>query len=315
MDLIASPLAAAILTGLAVFAGFLAFQPRRSARQVAERMEALWQEAASRRSTVPEVEGSFLERVVLPGGRALVRRLGRLLPSSMVEEIQAQLNLAGRPGGLTGTDFLGLRVLAAAIGLALGFVFGSRLGGVNPRMALLAPLTLALFGFMAPNFWLSGRIRQRRSQIQAALPDALDMLTICVEAGLAFESALQRVSNQWSGPLSQEFGRVVAEMRLGVPRPQALRRLAQRCDVADVSSFVAVLVQADSMGTSIAQVLRSQAGQIRTLRRQRAEERANQAPIKVIMVMMMFIFPALFVVILGPAVPKIVAAFSGVGGQ
>jgi tight adherence protein C len=121
------------------------------------------------------------------------------------------------------------------------------------------------------------------------------------------------VSEQWKGALSNELSRVVSEIRLGVPRPQALRRLAQRCDVPDVSSFVAVLVQADSMGTSIAQVLRSQADQIRVLRRQRAEEKANKAPMKVVMAMLLFIFPALFVVILGPAVPRIIEAFSHMG--
>ncbi len=112
-------------------------------------------------------------------------------------------------------------------------------------------------GYYLPAQWLAGRKRQRQAQIQRALPDALDMLTICVEAGLAFESGLQRVSMQWSGPLSDEFARVVSEMRLGVPRAQALRRLAERCGSLDVSSFVAVLVQADSVGTSIAQVLQA----------------------------------------------------------
>jgi tight adherence protein C len=144
--------------------------------------------------------------------------------------------------------------------------------------------------------------------IQRGLPDALDMLTICVEAGLAFESALQRVSDRWPGPLSDEFARSVAEIRLGVPRSQALRRMAARCSVTDVSSFVAVLVQADSMGTSIARVLHSQADQIRVLRRQRAEEKANKAPIKVMIPMVLFIFPALFVVILGPGAPTILEA-------
>jgi tight adherence protein C len=122
------------------------------------------------------------------------------------------------------------------------------------------------------------------------------------------------VSSQWQGPLSEEFARVVAEIRLGVPRAQALRRFSGRCDVDDVTSFVAVLVQADSMGTSVSQVLHSQSEQMRVLRRQRAEEKANKAPIKIIMAMLVFIFPALFVIILGPAVPRIIEAFSGMGG-
>jgi tight adherence protein C len=166
-----------------------------------------------------------------------------------------------------------------------------------------------LLGYMMPNYWLSMRVKQRKDAIQRSLPDALDMLTICVEAGLAFESALQRVGEQWRGPLSDEFSRAVAEIRLGVARPQALRRMSARCGVADVSSFVAVLVQADSMGTSISHVLHSQGDQIRTLRRQRAEEMANKAPIKMLIPMGLLIFPALFITILGPAVPRILDAF------
>ena len=180
----------------------------------------------------------------------------------------------------------------------------------NPTVTLLAPLFGAFVGLMLPRNWLSGRVTQRKDLIQRSLPDALDMLTICVEAGLAFEASLQRVSERWKGPLSDEFARVVAEVRLGVPRSQALRRMAQRCDSPDVFSFVAVLVQADSMGSSIAQVIHGQADQIRVLRRQRAEEKANKAPIKVLIPMVLFIFPALFVIILGPAVPKIIDAFS-----
>jgi tight adherence protein C len=312
MELIFSPISAAALLALAVFAGVLAFRPSRSAKTVETRMESYLTAEEARQNELHEVRGTFWERAIAPALHGFVRTVGRLLPNRTVEEIQTQLMLAGRPGNLSGVDFLGVRVLAATGGLALGFMFAMRMGN-DRRFLLLGPLMGALLGYMAPQSWLSGRIRKRRESLQRSLPDALDMLTICVEAGLAFESAMQRVSEQWVCALSEEFARTVAEVRLGVPRPQALRRLSQRCDVPDISSFVAVLVQADSMGTSIAQVLRSQANQIRLLRRQRAEEKANQAPIKVIMAMMMFIFPALFVIILGPAVPKIVVAFSGFG--
>jgi tight adherence protein C len=243
----------------------------------------------------------------------VLQGLGRLAPSRGLERLDLRLTVAGRPGKLGALDFLGLRILLVAIGLGLGFLYGRSAG--NPKMLLLGPLGGAVFGYMAPNSWLQGRIHKRKDIIQRALPDALDMLTICVEAGLAFESALQRVSDQWRGPLSDEFARVVAEIRLGVPRGQALRRMAQRCDLPDVGSFVAVLVQADSMGTSIAHVLRSQADQMRVLRRQRAEEKANKAPIKMLMPMLIFIFPALFVVILGPAVPTLISGFGSMGGK
>jgi tight adherence protein C len=247
--------------------------------------------------------------MIFPLVRSLLRAIGKLAPSRTLEDINQQLIRAGRPGGLAATDFLGIWVLVFCMGAVLGFLFGRSFGAANPRMIFLGPLLGAGFGYMAPRFWLSSRGKERTETIQRSLPDALDMLTICVEAGLGFEAALLRVSDQWKGPLSDEFARVVAEIRLGVPRTQALRRMEQRIDNADVSSFVAVLIQADNMGTSIAQVIHSQSDQIRVLRRQRAEEKANKAPIKVLIPMLLFIFPALFVIILGPAVPQILKAF------
>ena len=262
-------------------------------------------------NSMGDLQGSFLDRVVFPTIRKIISLVGRMAPSQSLEAINEQLTIAGRPGNLTAADFVGIRLLAVVFFLALGIYVGIVAGASNPKMRLIAPGACLIIAYILPKQWLTGKIRKRKDAIQRSLPDALDMLTICVEAGLAFESALQRVADQWEGPLSDEFSRVVAEIRLGVPRPQALRRLGQRCNSPDLSSFVAVLVQADSMGTSIAQVLHSQADQIRTLRRQRAEETANKAPIKVLVVMVLFIFPALFVVILGPRVPKILEAFAG----
>ncbi|MCX6032340.1 MAG: type II secretion system F family protein [Chloroflexi bacterium] len=314
MELIFSPLAVAVLVILAVISLTMALRPARSARVVGDRLDNYLaedrQEARQKAATADALREPFVQRVLIPSGRQLLQVLGRLMPTGMIEDINSQLVIAGRPGNLSGLDFLGVQVLAAALGLLFAYFYGGMLL-TNPLYKLLAPFVGAAFGYMLPKNWLSGKMRTRKDTILRALPDALDMLTICVEAGLAFESAMQRVSDQWKGPLSQEFGHVVTEIRLGVPRSQALRRMSLRCDVPDVSSFVAVLVQADAMGTSIAQVLHSQAEQMRVLRRQRAEEKANKAPIKVIMAMLVFIFPALFIVILGPAVPKILAAFGG----
>jgi len=316
MNLVFSPFMVAFMMALALFAIFLAFRPKKTVTTDLEDRTArlLSAMAVDKGGPAEEMEEPFVQRVLIPLGRSILRAVGRHMPSQMLEAIQNQLVLAGRPGNLTATDFLGLRVLAGSVGLVLGYLYGSRLAA-DPRLRMLAPLIGTIFFYTLPQSWLTSRIKRRKDVIQRALPDALDMLTVCVEAGLAFEAALQRVSDQWAGPLSDEFARLVSEIRLGVPRPQALRRLAQRCDVPDVTSFVAVLVQAHSMGTSIALVLRSQADQIRTLRRQRAEEKANKAPIKVLVVMLLFIFPALFVVILGPAVPKVIDAFSAMGGR
>jgi tight adherence protein C len=158
---------------------------------------------------------------------------------------------------------------------------------------------------MLPKFWIRSKISSRRHQIARALPDALDMLTIGVEAGLAFESAMLRVGDQWNNALSQEFRRVVSEMRLGVQRNEALRRMADRNGVEDLNTFVAVLIQSNMLGVSIAQVLHGQAEQMRVKRRQMAEQQARQATVKIVVVLVFFIFPALFIVILGPAVPRI----------
>jgi tight adherence protein C len=313
MELIFSPLGAAVLVGLAVLSFAFMLRPARQVESLEDRMEAFLSREQERSGAIDEVQGSFIQRVVLPAGQRFIQTLGRLAPAKATEEINLQLIVAGRPGNLGPLDFLGLRILLAIVGLGLGFLNSRNVA--NPTFRLLGPAMGLAFGYMLPSYWLKSQVRRRKDIIQRALPDALDMLTVCVEAGLAFESALQRVSTQWKGALSEEFGRVVAEIRLGVPRPQALRRFSQRCDVPDVASFVAVLVQADSMGTSIANVLHSQADQMRVLRRQRAEEKANQAPIKVVMAMMIFIFPALFIVILGPAVPALMNTFGAMGAK
>jgi tight adherence protein C len=313
LDLIFSPVVVSMLVGLTCMALALAFRPTRASQALEGRLSAFLSHAEMRQAadSMSDLNGSFLDRVVFPMVRKLLGLIGRMAPSQTLEGINEQLTIAGRPGNLSAADFVGIRLIFMLFCVGLAVFAGRTVGAGNPRMGLLVVGGCLAVGFLFPKQWLSGKIKARKDAIQCSLPDALDMLTICVEAGLAFESALQRVADQWEGPLSDEFSRVVAEIRLGVARTQALRRLAQRCSTPDVGSFVAVLVQADSMGTSIAQVLHSQADQIRTLRRQRAEEKANKAPIKVLVVMVLFIFPALFVVILGPAIPKILEAFSG----
>jgi tight adherence protein C len=180
-------------------------------------------------------------------------------------------------------------------------------GPVQYRVGL--PFVLAALGWIVPNAWLSRRISQRKRAIQRALPDAIDLLVISVEAGLGFDQALLRVVEKWDNELTREFARTLSEMRMGIPRRQALRDLARRVNVDDLNVFIASLVQADQLGVSISQVLRAQANQMRLRRRQRAQELAHKAPIKMIFPMVFLIFPALYVVILGPAIPRIVEAF------
>jgi tight adherence protein C len=152
-------------------------------------------------------------------------------------------------------------------------------------------------------------VRERQSQIARALPDALDMMSICVDAGLGFEAAIQKVAIQWDNELALEMRRVISEIRVGVTRSEALRHLAERTGVTDIANFVAVLIQADLLGIAIRNVLHTQAEQMRVRRRQRAQEAAQKAPLKMLFPMTLFIFPAMFVVILGPAIPRFLEVF------
>jgi tight adherence protein C len=312
MDILFSPASVSFLVMLAILAIGLALKPNTTKRVVKTRAAEYLQrsELEDPAETLRTLQGSFFKRVVVPMFRRLFQVLGKLAPTNMTENINDLLIAAGRPGNLTATDFMGMCVLVAAVLALAGFVYARKVMADSPMFMLIGPVAGAAVGFMFPRYWLMSAGTKRKDLIQRTLPDALDMLTVCVEAGLAFESALQRVSERWPGPLAEEFNRVVAEVRLGVARSQALRRMAIRCASPDVASFVAVLVQADSMGTSIAQVVHSQADQIRVLRRQRAEEKANKAPIKVLIPMVLFIFPALFVVILGPGIPRILEGLS-----
>jgi tight adherence protein C len=254
-----------------------------------------------------ELAKPWRERLLLPLLRSL-HGLGRLLtPSRNFEQLQQDLVQAGLLDRLAVIDFLGLRFLAAAVAGGGVFLFTST------TRPLFSALLLAFVGFVvglyAPNFWLKMQIARRQKAITRALPDALDRMSICVDAGLSFEAAIQKVAAYGSDELAIEFGRTISEIRLGIPRSEALRHLVDRIGVPDVASFVAVLIQAEKLGTAVRDVLHVQSEQMRIRRRQRAEEAAQKAPIKMLIPLVLFIFPAMFAVILGPAIPRILAAF------
>lgn len=264
--------------------------------------------------TLEEVDLSrpFTERAVKPAFTRVLTLLSRLAPRYNLEEIRSKLEVAGRPHGLTVKDVVGLRVLSA---LVLGAVFFLLLG-LGPSSLgsrLLLGAAFGVVGFYVPMVWLSLQVSQRKRAILRALPDGLDMLNVCVGAGLGFDAALSRVGERWQSPLADEFNRVEAEIRLGKVRRQALNDLAARTDLSEVESFVAAIVQADQLGVSIAKVLRTQAEQMRIARRQRAEELARQATIKMLFPLVFLIFPALLAVLLGPAVPQILETFGRLG--
>ncbi len=295
------------LVGMAVFFIVVGLRQLRSERSVHMR-ELLNNYGRAVRARDLELSQPFHERVLRPMAQRLIRRASRLAPSSNVAKVQHKLLMAGEPAGLSPMDFAGLRILAGSLGAiaAAFFAFGARLPFVN---ALLYSVAGLLIGLMLPNMWLNRRIRARQKAIRKALPDVLDMLTICVNAGLGFDAALGRVVDKWSNPLTEELERVLYEMRMGVPRAEALRNLAERTGVAELSSFVAIIIQAERLGASIADTLQAQAKSMREQRRQWAEEQARKAPVKMLIPLVLFIFPSLFVVILGPAIPRIMRTF------
>ena len=255
-----------------------------------------------------ELRQPFAERVLRPLLRSLSRVILSRTPQSTLEQIRHDLLVGGSPGGLDVRDFLGLKGMGAMLLGGASFLFVGR--NMDPVQAVLVAGGACFIGFYIPNFWLGSRIKTRKNEIQKALPDALDLLCICVEAGLGFDSALNKVTDKWKNALAQEFGRVLAEIRMGKSRREALRDLATRTDVADVATFITAVVQADQLGVSIGNVLLTQAVNMRTKRRQRAEELAQQAGIKMIFPMVLLIFPALWVVILGPALPSLVSGLA-----
>jgi tight adherence protein C len=228
----------------------------------------------------------------------------RLLPDRQVERARANLAVAGLPASRHLAQFLAAKGGLAIAGALAGWLYQAQLGAPVAMSALYA-LTLGLLGFYLPGIWLGRRMAWRRLQVVKALPDALDLLSISVSAGLGFDAAMLEVVQRWRNPLTEELAAVLRDMRLGTSRREALRAFAARSGVDDVNNFVAAVIQAEELGSPMKDVLRIQADQMRMRRRHRAEEQARKAVIKMLFPMVFFIFPAMFVVIIGPAVPSL----------
>ena len=270
--------------------------------------------SVSKAPTLEEVDLSrpFRERVVQPSISAVLRFVSRFAPQHNIEQTRLKLEVAGRPYGWTAADFLGVRLLC---GIGLGVVFFAFLLLVDISLGAVLLLTVlgVVLGFYMPVVWLGMRINRRKQAILLALPDGLDMLNICVGAGLGFDAALGKLGERWHNPLADEFNRVVVEIQFGKTRRQALLDMAARAQVPEMDNFVATIVQADQLGVSIARVLRAQAEQMRIIRRQRAEEMARKAAIKLLFPLVFLIFPALLAVLLGPGIPQLVNTLGGLG--
>jgi tight adherence protein C len=247
-----------------------------------------------------ELQQPFFDRVLRPTIQRL-SRAGKRQEGGAIARIDAKLEKAGYPGGLRGADWVGVKLLALIGFGVLAFLLGLLLTG-ELVVGLLFAVVGAGIGYMAPEFWLGRRIKNRSFEMVLQLPDCLDLLTISVEAGLGFDAALSKVVEKMEGPLVDQFRQALAEVRMGRPRREALRDVAARADAQPVTNFIGAIVQAEQLGVPIAKVLQIQSNQLRIERRQRAEEAAAKAPVKMLFPMVGCIFPTIFIVILGPAV-------------
>jgi tight adherence protein C len=222
-----------------------------------------------------------------------------MVRADTARKIQYRLNIAGNPPAWDVNRIIGLKVLGLGSVGALGFLFClSR--GYELNKVMLMTAGFAAFGYLLPNILLKNAGDKRETLMRNALPDAIDLLTISVEAGLGFDAAVARVAKNTSGPLAQEFSRLLQEMQLGIGRAEAMRAMGERTSLADLKSFCLAMVQADSLGIPIARVLRIQSHEMRTKRRQRAEEAAQKVPVKILFPVIFFILPTIFIVVIGP---------------
>lgn len=300
-------LAAALLLGAV---GALAAATVRDERPdgLARALDALEKQGVRATDVDTEVDRSFTERVLEPlQARALT--IGRRITGAdQAESIRRRLDLAGNPHGWTVDRVVSLKVLGA-VGLPVAFLLYGLLLGFAPTTLVGLALAGAAVGFFGADIYLYQRAAKRADEVRRTLADAVDLLTISVEAGLGFDAAVQQVARNTQGPVAEEFSRVLREMQLGMSRSEALRSMGERSNVDDLRTFVGSMVQADAFGVPIGQVLRVQSSEIRLKRRQYAEEKAQQVPVKIMIPLVLFILPCLFVVVIGPAVLDAMDAF------
>lgn len=314
-----SPVAIALLVigGLVVVGLFiwLAIVARRRPRDLNSTVAARLAEFSERETPVSleeiELSASFTERVIYPTVDAVSSFVIRFTPARVLERIRHKLELAENPGNLSAASFLIVRFVAMVLLGAM--LFWMMIVAKLPagRRTLYTMIVLAM-GFYLPQLWLESKIKRRQGEIVKQLPDTLDLLTICVEAGLGFDQGVQKVVEKSENEMARAFHRYLQETRLGITGREALLNMASRCDVPDVTTFVAAIVQAQALGVAMTKILRIQADQMRIRRRQRAEQRAHRAPIKMLFPLAFLVFPSIFIILLGPAILQLME--SGVIG-
>lgn len=248
------------------------------------------------------------ERLFGPVLQSINNLVVSVTPKHIVDAVKNKLDATGNPWNMTPGDYILMRVVTLAI-LPIA-AFGLALG-LGPSTALLLAFVVAALGWLVPEMMMQSKRKEREKQIRKSLPDVLDLLTVSVEAGLGFDAALAKVVERKKGPLADEFALLLQEIRMGKSRRDALREVSERVKIDDITSFIASVIQADQLGVSIANILRIQSAQVRTKRRQQAEEAGMKAPIKMLFPLIFFIFPTLFVVLLGPAIIQVATTFMG----
>ncbi|MHC1741129.1 MAG: type II secretion system F family protein [Anaerolineaceae bacterium] len=275
-------------------------------RLIDDRLESISQSNEQIDLAQLEMAQPFSERVILPVARKLGELAIRFTPQNWLNSISRKLELAGSPSNLDPSMYLSLQFICAfGLGILMIVVTSVLLEGFSLGEKLIYSTLGFFLGFFLPQIYLSSKITKRQKSIRLALPDAMDLLTICVEAGLGFDAAMVKVAEKWDSPLSLAFSRVIQEVQLGKLRREAMKAMAHNIDIPEMTSFVAVIIQSEMLGVSMARVLRIQSDQMRVKRRQRAEEEAHKTPIKMLIPMILLIFPSLLLVLFTPAVLSI----------
>ena len=289
-----------VVAALGVFTSVWSLMPQRPTNaDVVEGRLRLYE--TGRQLTLAEIElrQPFMDRVVRPAIKRLREVVDRMTPDNARQQIQATLQVAGRPGGLRAGDFIAVRYVLTAVLCATGILVGAL--SQNAILVASGAMVGAVIGLYTPMFWLRFRRNSRRAEMQADLPDVIDVLVVCVEAGLTFEAAMEKVVEKYDHPLAVEFGRAMQEIRLGRPRLEALNDLGRRTGVEDLNNFVQAIIQSEQLGSGVSRILRIQSDEMRMRRLVTAQERGARASLKMLLPMLGCIFPTLWVILLGPA--------------
>jgi tight adherence protein C len=276
-------------------------------RYIASRLDSI---KKSRLTEVDEeLNQPLLSRVIRPMLDYMGKVMMKITPGEMLASLESKIVKAGNPGNLTVKEWVNIQALIITI-LPLLTVLAFRNSGVSAGTVIMLVISEAAMGFVLPGFILGKMLAARQKTILNTLPDVIDLITVSVEAGLGFDGALMKVVDKKPGPLADEFDKVLQEIKVGRQKKDALRDMSQRIDIQDFTAFVGAIIQADQFGVGITNVLRIQSEQMRLRRKQRAQERAMKVPVKMLIPMVVFIFPTLFIVLLGPVVIKLIEQFA-----